>query len=302
VARAIVRFRDQLKERGVTLVVLPVPGKPAVYPEQAARRATDQVSVRSPTSELIAMLNREGVSTIDLFALFAQERTNHASVNTGNSLYLARDTHWTPHGARLAAEHVAARLQQWGLAPAHTKQFKSQTINVARWGDILEMTHIPGLRDFFAPEFVQCEQVIDPALGPLVPTPSDRPGAYRHPAQNASVLVLGDSFCRIYQFPEPQSLGEVPDPSALTAHLPDHGSKRFLPGSAGFVSHLAAALASPVDCICSDGGAATDVRRKLSTDPEILEAKKVVIWEFVERDIALGSQGWEDVPLPHKLD
>jgi len=57
-----------------------------------------------------------------------------------------------------------------------------------------------------------------------------------------------------------------------------------------------------VDAIVSDGGASTDVRQKLSTDPEILEGKKVVIWEFAERDIALGSQGWEEVPLPVKLD
>lgn len=48
--------------------------------------------------------------------------------------------------------------------------------------------------------------------------------------------------------------------------------------------------------------ASTDVRRKPSTNPEILEGKKVVVWEFVERDIALGRQGWEDVPLPAKLD
>jgi len=57
-----------------------------------------------------------------------------------------------------------------------------------------------------------------------------------------------------------------------------------------------------VDAIISDGGAATDVRRKLSTDPEILEGKRVVVWEFAERDIALGAQGWEDVPLPKRLE
>ena len=60
-------------------------------------------------------------------------------------------------------------------------------------------------------------------------------------------------------------------------------------------------MKSPVDAIVSDGGAATDVRRKLSTNPEILEGKRVVVWEFVERDIALGAQGWEEVALPKKL-
>jgi hypothetical protein len=115
------------------------------------------------------------------------------------------------------------------------------------------------------------------------------------------VLVLGDSFCRIYQYAEPQSLGEMPA-ATEPGRTEESGAKRLLPGSAGFVSHLALALRSPVDAIVSDGGAATDVRRKLSTDPEIFEGKKVVVWEFVERDIALGSEGWEDVALPKKLE
>jgi hypothetical protein len=39
----------------------------------------------------------------------------------------------------------------------------------------------------------------------------------------------------------------------------------------------------------------------LSADPEILKGKRVVVWEFAERDIALGAQGWEEVPLPKTL-
>jgi hypothetical protein len=162
------------------------------------------------------------------------------------------------------------------------------------------MMQIPGLRDAFAAETAECVQVLDPALGPLVPGASDRPGTYCYPGQQAVVLVLGDSFCRIYQYPEPQSLGNMPA-TATTGRPEGSGAKRLLPGSAGFISHLALALGSPVDAIVSDGGSATDVRRKLSTNPEILEGKQVIIWEFVERDIALGSQGWQDVALPKKL-
>jgi hypothetical protein len=58
------------------------------------------------------------------------------------------------------------------------------------------------------------------------------------------------------------------------------------------------ALQAPLDFIVSDGGASTDVRRSLATNPEILEGKKVVVWEFVERDIQLGKAGWLDVALP----
>jgi hypothetical protein len=189
-------------------------------------------------------------------------------------------------------------MQLTSTAPV---QFRTQPVTVTRWGDILDMMQIPGLRDSYPPQPVACEQVLDPVLGPLVPSASDRPGTYHYPGQKAAALVLGDSFCRIYQYPEPLSLGELPAPAPAGAK-DDAGTKRLLPGSAGFISHLALALKSPVDAIVSDGGASSDVRRRLSTNPEILEGKQVVVWEFVERDIALGAPGWEDVPLPAKLN
>jgi hypothetical protein len=300
VERTILRFRDQLQERGIALVVVPVPGKPSVYPDRVTRRELGrQAAFVSPTRALLSGLDRGGVSTVDLFDTFREARSAAAPGETDDPLYLAQDTHWTPRGARLAAQAVAARLREMKVATAGATAFVTRSVAVARWGDVLDMMQIPGLRRTFRPETVECQQVLDPVFGPMVPAASDRPGTYRHPGQKASVLVLGDSFCRIYQYPEPQSLGELPE---ATGHPDQRGSKRLLPGSAGFIAHLALALQSPVDTIVSDGGASTDVRRKLSTHPEILEGKKVVVWEFVERDIALGAPGWEDVPLPAKLD
>ena len=295
VQKEILRFRDQLKERGITLVVMPVPGKPSVYPDQVTRRETGrQRQFRSPTLELLDELQRQGVATVDLFAAFQTARSGT------DPLYLAHDTHWTPLGAQLAAQAVAAKLREMNFTPAIRKEFRTQRVMVARWGDILDMMQIPGLRRTFAAETEECLQVLDPTFGPLLPGASDRPGTYCYPGQQAAVLVLGDSFCRIYQFPEPQSLGEMPGAAAM-GRPGESGAKRLLPGSAGFISHLALALKSPVDAIVSDGGAATDVRLKLSTNPEILDGKRVLVWEFVERDIALGAQGWEEVALPTKL-
>jgi len=296
VVGAIRRFHDQLKERGILLVAVPVPGKPSIYPDQVTGRST-AAQLESPTLGVLRELEENGVTTVNLFKILSEARRSNSE-----PLYLARDTHWTPTGAALAAQAVGARLRELGVAPAPTKQFKTLPVAVTRWGDVLEMMQIPGLRQVFTPEQVTCEQVVDPALGPLVPPASERPGTYRYPGGKTSVLVLGDSFCRIYQYPEPQSLGDVSAAGGVEAARHEQGTKRLLPGSAGFVSQLALDLKAPVDAIYSDGGASTDVRRKLSTNPEILEGKKVVVWEFVERDIALGAAGWEDVPLPPTLN
>ena len=84
--------------------------------------------------------------------------------------------------------------------------------------------------------------------------------------------VLGDSFLRIYERDEPKV--------------------------AGFVSHLAYELQTPIASIISDGGASTLVRQELKRKSELLAGKKVVVWEFVERDIRFGLEGWEKSTAP----
>lgn len=305
VARTIVRFRDQLRERGIDLVVMPVPGKPAVYPDRfRPRSAGPPPALESPTRQLLDALEREGVPAVDLLAMFQAARGSGGSSDAAPPLYLERDTHWTPAGARLAARAAAQRLRELGAAPAASRQFQTDQATVQRWGDLLDLMPVRGIRDACEPETVVAEQVRDADLGLLVPSASDRPGTCRFPGQSATVLVLGDSFCRIYQYAEPASLDARPSigPARAGHAGSERGRRPLLPGSAGFISHLALALGAPVDAIVSDGGASTDVRRRLSTDREILEGKRVVIWEFVERDIARGQAGWEDVPLPAPLD
>lgn len=301
VVRAIVRFRDQLKERGVELLVVPAPGKPSVYPEilgwTAGGKGND---FRSPTLSLIEKLRREGVEVVDLFTVFHGIREE----DPGDDLYLARDTHWTPEGAKLAAATVAQRLRSLGWAPQPTVDFRTRKVRVRRHGDVLEMIEARSSRRISPGEEVECEQVTDDSGRLLVSSDSERPGTYRYPGGAVSILALGDSFSRIYQEREPRSLGELVSPSAggVTGSSPeDKTPTRLLPGSAGFLSQLAFSLRAPVDFIVSDGGASTDVRRSLSTNPEILEGKKVVVWEFVERDIQLGKAGWLDVALPPAL-
>jgi len=141
----------------------------------------------------------------------------------------------------------------------------------------------------------------------MVPHPGAPSGTYsndhlKDTPLESSVLVLGDSFCRIYQTREPRSLGrlagQVPGTRPAGKRAARRGTSRLLPGSAGFCSLLARSLRAPVDYVIDDGGAATAVRQKLSTNAEILENKKVAVWEFAERELSLGREGWRDVPLP----
>ena len=100
----------------------------------------------------------------------------------------------------------------------------------------------------------------------------DSTGAVYRDDTAGRVLVLGDSFLRIYESDEPRG--------------------------AGFIAHLARGLRQPVASIVNDGGASTLVRQELARRPQLLNGKSVVIWEFVERDLRFGTEGWKLMPLP----
>ena len=303
VVRAIVQFRDQIKERNIKLLVMPVPGKASVYPDKLTRGAENRhQQFRSPTLELLRELEQNGVASIDLFTTFQTLRKEHPLLPSDKAYYLKRDTHWAPQAVNVAAQITAEKIKSMGVEPEVLRSFDVRKVSVRRNGDILEMMGIPGARDAFPAQTIECEQVFHKTFGPMLDENSPRAGTYMNlvrPDTSTSVLVLGDSFCRIYQSAEPASLGGVIEFDPMEGDRETAASrKKLLPGSAGFPSLLAYELKSPVDYIISDGGAATDVRQRLSVDPEILENKRVVIWEFAERDVRYGKAGWRDVPLP----
>ena len=252
---AIVDWRDQLAQRGMHLLLIPAPGKASVYPQQLTTRADHaNPPVYQHTLELIRQLEQERVEVINLFDLYAGQ-------TSGDAAYLAQDTHWSPHGVQLAAQAIAERLIQleW-IKPGNVKYILRPS-PMQRLGDVLIMMSLPLTNRLFQPESVACMQVVREDTGELYQDDKSSP-----------LLILGDSFLRIYERDEPKS--------------------------AGLISHLAQALSMPLTSIVNDGGASTLVRQELSRKPELLQNKQVVIWEFVERDIRFGTEGWLKVPLP----
>jgi SGNH hydrolase-like domain, acetyltransferase AlgX len=254
---AVVRFRDDLAARGIHLVIMPAPNKESVYPEKLTRLAAPPTRVLSgETRAFLALCEAAGVEVVDLFALYRDARTTAAT-----PLYLQQDSHWSPAGVEVAASAVAERILARGWLTHGGVSYDRQGAPVNRLGDIARMPHSPEIEKRMAPESVACAQVIRRDTG--APYAED-PGS--------EVLVLGDSFLRIYQQDEP--------------------------GNAGFVAHLGRALGRPLASIINDGGASTLVRQELFRRPQLLANKKVVVWEFVERDLRLGTEGWQIVPLP----
>ena len=207
---------------------------------------------------MIGELTAAGVDVLDLFEVFSRARRDAPEAAP---LYLAQDTHWSPRGAQLAAETVAEHVLASGHIAVGTVEYGVESVAVNRLGDIIRMARVPAVEKRIRPESADCLRVMD-----------GRSGEPYQDDDHAQVLVLGDSFLRIYESDEP--------------------------GAAGFIAHLARGLKQPVASIVNDGGASTLVRQTLNRRPELLESKKVVIWEFVERDIRFGTEGWQKVDLP----
>jgi len=257
---AIVGFRDQLEVRNIRLLVVPGPNKESVYPEKLTRRAESiQAALCPSTRALLEGLRAAGIEVVDLFRLFVDAK--RANAGQGKPLYLVQDSHWSPTGLTLAAKAVASRLLGSGWVHPGGVRYEERAAPVERIGDLVSMFQVPQIERHFLPEGIPCVRVVRQADGaPYADDP------------NAEILLLGDSFLRVFERDEP--------------------------GAAGFTAHLAKELEQPLASIVSDGGASTLVRQQLYRRPELLAKKKVVIWQFVERDIRDGAEGWQNVPLP----
>jgi len=265
---AVVSFRDELAKRGIKLLVMPAPNKSSIYPQMLTVRLNKTAgSVNPTTREVLARLRQAGMEIVDLFEVYAPVRsvpvraypeTLHA---VATNYYLAQDSHWSPEGMRKAAEVVARRLLDLGWIEKGSVKYEAKPVTIHRHGDVLRMMRVPRVERLYEPERIDCTQVVNSETGK--PYVDDA---------NSPVLVLGDSFLRIFERDEP--------------------------GSGGFIAHLAHNLGFGLTSIVNDGGASTLVRQQLARKPALLKGKKVVVWEFVERDIRFGTEGWQVIPLP----
>lgn len=271
--KKIVLFRDELKKLGIELIVVVLPTKASIYPEMLNPKFSKENSGKfSHSLKSISELREQGVECVDLFTAFAAERQNDEIA--GDSLYLSKDTHWRGRGVRCAAKVVADRIKQYSWYTPGTTNYEIDTLKVDRIGDIGNMTKITNVKfhdllTVFPVEATKCYKVYK----------VDRDSAgneisrsrYKDDYANSQVLLLGDSFSRIYQ--------------------------TDMPESAGWISHIAVELGQPIASIVSDGGASTLVRETLARKVNVLRNKKVVVWEFVERDFRYGAEGWKDIKL-----
>ena len=106
-------IKTQFDTQKIPLLVAVVPAKARVYPEFIDGRGPSPAQMEIH-GRLTAALAAMTIPTVDLLPALTEGKTQAPT-------FFRTDTHWTPWGAKLAAEQIAARVKSLGLAPAADK-------------------------------------------------------------------------------------------------------------------------------------------------------------------------------------
>ncbi|GFO64821.1 hypothetical protein M1B72_05070 [Geomonas paludis] len=255
--KAILDLKKQLSSRGIELVVLPAPAKASIYPEYfTSRYGRRSLPLQNPSfAEFVRRLQAQGVHVFDPASLLLQAKEKE-------NLFLKRDTHWTPAGSELVAQKLAAYLRENKLltqvAPVGYTRVPSSAENR---GDLAAMLKTAS---DYEKQHVTLHQVRQPDGTPW------------SPSRNADILVLGDSYANIFSL---DGMG-------------------WGTGS-GLVEQLSFQLKRPVDAILINDKGSFSTRQQLGKElkrgEDRLAGKKVVVYEFAARELALGD--WRMIDL-----
>ncbi|WP_394213365.1 hypothetical protein [Enterovibrio calviensis] len=127
----------QLQASGITLKVALIPEKAEIYTEYAPIQPQHRLGLRE---EVSATLKRDNLDVIDLFETL--DALKHEQ-----QLFLKTDTHWTPQGAKAAANIIAQTLPQHDVMDFNTIASKPTTFR----GDLLNFIPVAPYFNNFGP-------------------------------------------------------------------------------------------------------------------------------------------------------
>jgi len=285
----IIEFAAQLKERGVPLLLVPLPLKPMLYSEYITGES-DYLWITHPDAvKFYDLLREHGVDVLDLTKDFAtlRQKRKHVFMRVPDKkdkeaiakaeeeakelteAFLKQDTHWTPEAMRFAAEKVSAYIKQ-KYPDASTPGFRNiRAVDGAKresLGDLVKLLDLKNPQDYFDKESAFLKIISD--------NTNDK---------DSSLTLLGDSFLNIYD-----------DPTLGFAY-PAKPEERL---RAGFAQTLSLLLRKPLDVIALSGKGATGVRVSFAKKPDDeVRAKKLVVWVIASRDVLLSRGAARDANI-----
>lgn len=285
----VTRFAAQLRERGISLLLVPLPVKPMIYPELVTADTSHDWVTHPDATAFYDELRAKGVDVVDLTADLARlrDRRRHvyvrvpdpkdkvavaqaeAEARQATEAFMRQDTHWTPEAMRFAAEKISAHVKK-NYPQAIRPRFKEikavDSIERESIGNLVKLLDLQHPEETFPPETVLLKVIGEGT--------EDR---------DSPIVLLGDSFVNVFDDP------------ALGFGNPANPAERI---RAGFAQTLTLRLQQPLDAIAINGRGSTGVRRIFAArpDPEV-RSKKLVIWVIAARDLLLQGSAARDANI-----
>lgn len=254
---AILDFHRQLRERGIDLLLVPVPPKVSVYPEKFSAAATVTAVAAPYLRQFYEELRAAGVDVLDLTPLFLQHRDQGRG-----PVFCETDSHWSGLGCVLAAQAIAERVKPKLPAALARKEYLTDWKQLTITGDLAAL--LPADRKKPATEKIAVRTVTEKANGNAV-----------QPAAESPLLLLGDSHTLVYRELLAERAGLL---DQLAAEL-------------DFAADLIGTRGSGATAV------RISLYRKTRNDPAYLAKKKVIVWCFAAREFTETDQGWVQQPI-----
>jgi hypothetical protein len=255
---AIVDFQQQLKARGIELVVVPVPPKAAIYPEKIVQGFDVGSNDPAPVlRQFYEELRASGIDVLNLSPVLIQNREH-----SRGPVFCKTDSHWSGLGCALAAQAIAEHVRRKLPAPAARKEYTSDWKEVQISGDLAGL--LPPDARKPGPEKLSVQSVSEKGTGAAV-----------EPDPNSPLLLLGDSHTLVYHDFLAERAGLIDQLALELGFAPD------LIGTRG-------SGATPVRI---------SLYRRSLKDPGYLAKKKVVVWCFAAREFTEATEGWAKAPV-----
>ena len=259
---AITRLAEDLSSMGIKLILLPVPEKPGVCPEEFSRRF-------EATAEILH--NPSFVSFVDHITM-AQVFLPSWDQQI-DPVFLEYDTHWTPAAMEHVAEQLAKLIESSGINLSRREEGKytRHERKVTHIGDLARMLNLPDTGQQAMSQTVTIHPV----------TRSDgKPLSEKCPAE---ILLLGDSFSNIYSGSD-LNWGEQAGLAEQLGYYLQRPVRSMIQNGNGAYASREQLLRTMVDAGNGKSG---------NTG---LAGIKVVIYQFSERELSTGD--WKILPLP----
>lgn len=134
---AIIDFNNKLKVHNIELILVPIPVKTTIYPEQLIPKNLNKQNfdkrIDTNLQNFIYLLKEKDINVIDLYDVFFKSK------NT-SKMYCKTDSHWTSKASFIAARYVANMIKKNGYHISK-KNYNFELIeeNISITGDLTKI-------------------------------------------------------------------------------------------------------------------------------------------------------------------